>query len=136
VCASPDGPGDQRRASPAGQHRAPSVLLFRRYVTASALTRLPWRLRRYQSSPLLEHVERAGRINARRSSDELDQLLKLGSAELERDLVDATLMEQQDSCNNGLGHTLSVGPARIVQLQADVNRRAALSFGTISSTRL
>jgi hypothetical protein len=72
----------------------PSVLLFRRYVTASAVARPPWRLRRYQSSPLLECVERAGRIDAWRSPDELDHLLEFGSAELSRDLLNASLMEQ------------------------------------------
>ena len=52
--------------------RRPSVLLPRCYVTASALARPLWRLRRYQSSPLLECVERAGRINARRPPDFLE----------------------------------------------------------------
>ena len=63
------------------------VLLFRCNVTASALARPLWRLRRYQSFPLFKRVERTGRINARRSSDEHDYLLKLGSAELSRDLL-------------------------------------------------
>jgi hypothetical protein len=55
------------------------VLLMRRYVTVAAVARPLWRLRRYQSSPLLECVKRAGRINAWRSSDELHHLLKFGS---------------------------------------------------------
>ena len=49
----------------------PSLLLSRCYVTASALAQPLWRLRRYQSSPLLECVKRAGRINAWRSSTSL-----------------------------------------------------------------
>jgi hypothetical protein len=42
---------------------------------------------------MLEYVQRAGRITARRSPDELDHLLKLGSAELSRDLLKASLMQ-------------------------------------------
>jgi len=71
------------------------VLLFSGYVTASALARPLWQLRRYQSSPLLERVECAERINARRSPDELDHLLELDGAELGHNLVVAALMEQE-----------------------------------------
>ena len=59
----------------------PSLLLSRCYVTASALAQPLWRLRRYQSSPLLECVKRAGRINAWRSSDKLDHPLELDGGE-------------------------------------------------------
>ena len=85
---------------------------FRARTRRSRPTRL-WRLWRYQSSPLLECVQRAGRINARRSPDELDHLLKLGSAELGHNLVDASLMQQQDSRDNGFGHALGGSPAHI-----------------------
>ena len=61
------------RLAPGISAGRPSVPLFRRYVTASALARPLWRLRRYQSFPLLECVQCAGRINAWRSPDELDQ---------------------------------------------------------------
>ena len=91
------------------------MLLFHRYVAASALSRPLWRL-----PPLLKCVQRAGRINAWRSSDELDHLLKLGSAELSRDLLNAALMEQQDSRDNGLGHALGGSPTHIVRMKTDV----------------
>ena len=95
------------------------MLLMRRYVTVAAVARPPWRLRRYQSSPLLECVQRAGRINARRSSDKLDYLLELGSTELGHNLVDASLMEQQDSRDNGLGHALGGSPAQIIWMKRE-----------------
>ena len=82
-----------RLAPPISAER-PSVLLSRCYFTASALARPRWWLRRYQSFPLLKRIERAGRVNAWRSRDELDHLVKLGSAELSRDLLNASLMEQ------------------------------------------
>jgi hypothetical protein len=50
------------RLAPGISAGRPSVLLFRRHVTASALARPLWRLRRYQSFPLLKRVECAGRI--------------------------------------------------------------------------
>ena len=83
------------RLAPGISAGRPSVLLSRCYVTASALARPLWRLRRYQSFPLLKRVECAGRINAWRSPNELDHLLKLGSAELSDDLLNASLIEQQ-----------------------------------------
>jgi hypothetical protein len=89
------------------------VPLFRRYVPL-------WRLRRYQSSPILERVQCAGRINAWRSPDELDHVPKLDGAELGYDLVDAAFMEQQNSCDDGFGHALSGGPARIVGMKKKV----------------
>ena len=109
VWASPAGPADQRRAS----ERA----AFPPLRHCEALARPLWRLRRYQSSPLLECVQRAGRINAWRSPDELDHLLKLGSAELRHNLVDASLMQQQNSRDNGFGHALGGGPAHIVWMK-------------------
>ena len=42
----------------------------------------------------LSASKRAGRINAWRSSDKLNHLRKLGSAEVSRDLLNASLMEQ------------------------------------------
>jgi hypothetical protein len=90
------------------------VLLFHRYVPAKALARPLWWLRQYQSSPLLELVQCAGRINAWRSSDELNYLLKLDGAELGHNLADAALKEQQTSRDDGFGHALSGGPAHIV----------------------
>jgi hypothetical protein len=75
----------------------PSVLLFRRYISAWINAARPsmllfrrcvpvWRLRRYQSSPMLECVQRAGRINAWRSRDELDHLLQLEGGALGHNL--------------------------------------------------
>ena len=68
----------------------------------------------------LKHVERVGRIDARRSPDELDHLPKLDGAELSDDLLNASLMEQQHSRDDGLGHALSGGPARIVGMKKKV----------------
>ena len=100
------GAGSRRsarlRLAPPISTGRPSVLLSRCYVTASALARPLWRLRRYQSSPLLERLQRAGRINARRASDEFNHLLKLGGAELGDDLVNASLVHQQNSRDDGL----------------------------------
>ena len=93
------------------------VLLMRRYVTVATVARPLWRLRRYQSFPLLKRVECAGPINAWRSPNELDHLLKLGGAELRHNLVDASLMEQQISRDNGFGHALNSGPAHILQMK-------------------
>ena len=42
----------------------------------------------------LSASKRAGRINAWRSSDKLNHLRELGSAEVSRDLLNASLMEQ------------------------------------------
>jgi hypothetical protein len=71
--------------------------------------------RRRRCIPLaLKRLQRAGRINARRSPDEHDHLLKLGRAELRYNLVDASLMEQQNSRDNGFGHALGGSPAHIV----------------------
>ena len=93
------------------------VLLMRQCVIVAAVARPLWRLRRYQSSPLLECVKRARRINAWRSSDKLDHLLELGSAEFSRDLLNASLMQQQDSRDNGFGHALSGGPSDIIWMK-------------------
>jgi hypothetical protein len=87
----------------------PGVMLFRRYLTASALTRSPW--------TLLECVQRAGRINARRSPDELDHLLQLDGGELGHNLVGAAFMQHQNSGDDGFGHALSGGPAHIVSIK-------------------
>ena len=59
---------------------------------------------------------------ARQSPDELDHLLKLGSAELGRDFVDSALMEQQDSRDNGFGHALGGSPAQIIWMKNDSKR--------------
>jgi hypothetical protein len=67
-------------------------LLFGRYIWREALGR---RRRQWHVPLALKHVERAGRIDARRSPDELDHLLKLGGAELGHNLVNASLMQQQ-----------------------------------------
>jgi hypothetical protein len=91
----------------------PCVLLFRRYVPL-------WRLRRYQSSPILERVQRAGRINAWRSPDELDHVPKLDGAELGYDLVDAAFMQHQNSRDDGFGHALGGGPAHIVRMEKNL----------------
>jgi hypothetical protein len=48
-----------------------------------------------------------------RASDEFNHLLKLGDAELGRDFVDASLMQQQNSRDDVFGHALSSGPAHI-----------------------
>jgi hypothetical protein len=52
-----------------------------------------------------------------RSPDELDHLLKLGSAELRHNLVDVTLMQRQYRRNDGFGHALSGGPADIIWMK-------------------
>ena len=49
-----------------------------------------------------------------------DYLLELGSAELSRDLVNASLMEEQDSRDNGLGHALGGSPTHIVRMKKDI----------------
>ena len=72
-----------------------------------------------QSSPLLEYAQCAGRINAWRSPDELDHLLKLGRPELKYNLVDASLMEQQNSRDNGFGHALGGSPAQIIWMKRE-----------------
>jgi hypothetical protein len=65
-------------------------------------------------------LSKSRRIDAWRSRDELDHLVKLGSVELSHDLLNASLMEQQDSRDDGLGHALSGGPAHIVWMKTDV----------------
>ena len=45
----------------------------------------------------------------------LDQLLQLDGAELSHDLLNASLMQQQDSRNNGLGHALGGSRTHIVR---------------------
>src|SRR5262245_58682197 len=69
-----DGRGLAPRISAPARHSVPSagrpsVLLFRRYVTASALARLLWRLRRYQSSPLFALGRRRRRLRDRHRGD-------------------------------------------------------------------
>jgi hypothetical protein len=59
----------------------------------------------------LKSVERSGRIAAWTAPDDLNNLLKLARPELGRDLVDAPLIEQQNSRYHGLGHTLRGGPS-------------------------
>jgi hypothetical protein len=112
------------------------VLLMRRYVTVATVARPLWRLRRYQSFPLLKRVECAGRINAWRSPDEIDHLLKLGSAELTRDLLNASVMEQQDSRDNGLGHALGGSPTHIVRMKRDIktiSHHAGIYSGSVQN---
>jgi hypothetical protein len=46
-------------------------------------------------------------------------LLKLVPPELGRDLVDATLMEQQNSCYDRFGHTLGGGPPHRLTMKFD-----------------
>jgi hypothetical protein len=80
---------------------------------------------------MLECVQRTGRISARRSPDKLNYLLKLDGAELSDDLLNASLMEQQDRRDNGLGHTLSGGPAHIVWMKKNVKTiRHAQEYNT------
>jgi hypothetical protein len=66
------------------------------------------------------YVQRAGRINARRSPDERDYLLELEGGELSHDLLNASLMEQQDSRDDGLGYALGGSPTHIVRIKTDV----------------
>jgi hypothetical protein len=68
----------------------------------------------------LKCVERSGRINEWRSPNELDHLLELDGGEFSHDLLNASLMEQQDSRDDGFGHALSGGPARIVGMKKKV----------------
>jgi hypothetical protein len=69
------------------------------------------RLRRRGLSPAFEGVERSGRIAAWTPPDELDDLLQFARYEFGRDLVDAPLMEQQNTRYHRLGHTLRDGPS-------------------------
>ena len=69
---------------------------------------------------MLECVQRAERISVWRSPNELDHLLKLGSAELGHNLVDAAFMQHQNSGDDGFGHALSGGPAHIVWMKKNV----------------
>src|SRR6266849_1766398 len=57
-------------------------------------------------------VDCSRRIATLRPSDELNNLLKLARPELSDNLVDATLMKQQDTCYHRLAHTFSDGPSR------------------------
>jgi hypothetical protein len=68
------------------------------------------RLRRRGRPPAFEGVERSRRIAAGTAPDDLNNLLKLARPELGRDLVDAPLIEQQNSRYHGLGYTLRGGP--------------------------
>jgi hypothetical protein len=67
-------------------------------------------LRRRGGPPAFEGVERSRRIATRTAANELNNLVKLARPELSHDLVDAPLIEQQNSRYHRLGHTLSGGP--------------------------
>jgi hypothetical protein len=72
------------------------------------------RLRRQHRPLALQSLHRAGRIKPGVSADQHEHLLKLGRAELGRDLVHAVLMQQQHSTDHVLRHTLCDGPAQPV----------------------
>jgi hypothetical protein len=67
-------------------------------------------LRLRRGSSAFKGVKCSGRIVTRTPPDEFDNLLKLPRPELGRDLADASLMEQQNSCYDCLVHALSGGP--------------------------
>ena len=77
--------------------------------------------RRRRCIPLaLKRLERAGRINARRSPDERDSPARV-SAALSEGTISSTLRswEQQDSRDDVFGHTFSGGPAHIVWVKRE-----------------
>jgi hypothetical protein len=63
---------------------------------------------------MLKRVERPGRIDAWTSPNELDHLLELGGAKFGHDLVDASLMHEQNCRDDVFGHILSGGPSDII----------------------
>jgi hypothetical protein len=80
---------------------------------------------------MLGCVQRTGRISARRSPDKLNYLLELDGAELGHDLLNASLIEQQDSRNDGFGHALSGGPAHIISTKMNAKTiRHAQEYNT------
>ena len=62
-------------------------------------------------------VQCSARVKARRSADERNEPLKLGGAKLERDLIDAALMQQQDGRGDAFGHSLIAGPAQSIRMK-------------------
>jgi hypothetical protein len=68
------------------------------------------------------------------SPDELDHLIKLGSTELGCDLLHASLMEEQDSRNDGFGHALSGGPAHIVWIKKSTTSSSAGIYSNSART--
>jgi hypothetical protein len=69
------------------------------------------RLRRRGRPPAFEGVERSRRIAAGTAPDDLNNLLKLARPEFGHDVVDASLIEQQDGGYDRLGHSLRGGPS-------------------------
>jgi hypothetical protein len=70
-------------------------------------------------SPAFEGVERSRRIAAGTAPDDLNNLLKLARPELSHDLVDAPLIEQQNSRYHRLRDTLSGGPSQRCTIKYD-----------------
>jgi hypothetical protein len=56
---------------------------------------------------------------ARRSADERYDPLKLGGAKLWRDLIDAAVMEQEDSRDHVFGHALGGGPDLFLRMKLE-----------------
>jgi hypothetical protein len=65
----------------------------------------------------LEGFERSGGIETRRSAYEIDDPLKIHGTKLGRDLIDATLLEQQDGSDDSFRYALSGGPAHILGIE-------------------
>ena len=97
-----------------------------RMVSARSVTRLAfgrWLRSGTRARPLrapcFKGIKRSRRIATWASSDKLYHLLKLVRPELGRDLVDATLMEQQNSCYDRFGHTLGGGSPHRLTMKFD-----------------
>jgi hypothetical protein len=58
---------------------------------------------------------------ARRSADERYDPLKLGGAKLWRDLIDAAVMEQEDSRDHVFGYALGGGPDLFLRMKLETN---------------
>ena len=94
-----------------------------------------WRRR---LSPTFEGVERSGRIAARTSPNELDDLLKVARPELSYNVGDTPLMEQVDSRYYRLRHILNGGSShcRTVKKHAESIGHAAIYRPSELPTRL
>jgi hypothetical protein len=70
-------------------------------------------------APCFKGIKRSRRIATWASSNKLYHPLKLVRPDLGRYLVDATLMEQQNSCYDRFGHTLGGGPPHRLTMKFD-----------------
>jgi hypothetical protein len=82
-------------------------------------------------SPPFERFYYSERIQAGAAADQHDHLLKLGRAELGRDLVYGALMQQQNSRDHVLANALRDGPAHILwgKIKAEAIHGAARYTG-------